>query len=97
MQVIATFPSKTILPKTIFSKIIIAGSFVLSGKATRNAQARVWRDKKEVFKGKITSLKRFSEDVKDVAANFECGIVMDGFPEFQEGDIVTCFEVRQKK
>ena len=81
-----------------FSKVgIIAGSFVLSGRATRNSQARVWRDKKEVFKGKITSLKRFSEDVKDVAANFECGIVMDGFPEFQEGDIVTCFELRQKK
>lgn len=81
-----------------FSKVgIIAGSFVLSGKVIRNAQARVFRGKEEIFKGKVTSLKRFSEDVKEVASNFECGIVMDGFPEFQEGDLVVCFELRQKK
>jgi translation initiation factor IF-2 len=81
-----------------FSKVgIIAGCFVTSGKITRNNQAQVFRGKKEIFKGKVNSLKRFAEDVREVASNFECGIVMDGFTAFEPGDIISVFEVRQKK
>ncbi len=81
-----------------FSKVgIIAGCFVHTGKITRNAQAKVIRGKDEIFRGKVTSLKRFSEDAREVAANFECGIVMDGFVDFEKGDVVSVFEMRQKK
>ncbi len=81
-----------------FSKVgIIAGCFVQSGKVIRNMQARIFRGKDEIFKGKINSLKRFQDDVREVAANFECGVVMDGFTDFQQGDMIVCFEIRQKK
>ncbi len=81
-----------------FSKIgVIAGSHVLTGKVTRNTPARVFRDGKEVFAGKIASLKRFKEDVKEVATGFECGVVMDKFNDLQVGDIIRCFETREKK
>jgi translation initiation factor IF-2 len=81
-----------------FSKVgTIAGCYVQSGKVLRNVQARVMRGKKEIFKGKILSLKRFSEDVKEVAANFECGIVLEGFSECEKGDMIIPFELKQKK
>ncbi|MFC1754081.1 translation initiation factor IF-2, partial [Thermoproteota archaeon] len=81
-----------------FSKVgVIAGCHVLSGKVIRNMQARIFREGKEIFKGKITSLKRFKEDIKEVAAGFECGIVMQGFDKFREGDQINCFEIREKK
>lgn len=81
-----------------FSKVgVIAGCFVTSGKMFRGGKARVIRNKKEVFSGKLTSLKRFKEDVREVASNFECGIVMDGFAELEPNDIIVNFELRQKK
>ncbi len=81
-----------------FSKVgVIAGCYVLSGKVVRNAQVRIFRGKTELFQGKISSLKRVKDDVREVAANFECGVVIDGFIDFQPGDILSTFEIRQKK
>ena len=58
---------------------------------------KILRNKKEIFRGKMESLKRFKEDTKEVATGFECGIVADGFHEYEEGDIIVCFDIREKK
>lgn len=80
-----------------FSKVgTIAGSYVQSGKIFRNSHVRVLRDKQVVFDGKLASLKRFQEDVKEVAAGFECGIVLDGFSVAQ-GDILHFYTIQEKK
>jgi translation initiation factor IF-2 len=73
----------------------IAGSYVLDGQVARNALARVQRGGGEIFDGKVNSLKRFTEDVREVAAGFECGIGLEGFDAFQEGDIIECYRKEQ--
>ena len=75
------------------SRGIIAGCMVTSGKIPRNADIRVLRKGKEIWKGKIESLKRLKDDVREVAQGFECGIQLEGFTEFEEGDI---FEASQQ-
>ncbi|WP_299430081.1 translation initiation factor IF-2 [uncultured Meiothermus sp.] len=70
------------------SRGVIAGCMVTSGKISRNADMRVLRKGKEVWKGKIEGLKRVKDDVREVAQGFECGILLEGFTEFQEGDIL---------
>ncbi len=69
----------------------IAGSFVLDGQITRNSLAHVRRGGEVVYEGKIGSLKRFTEDVREVNAGYECGISLDGFDDFQQGDIIECY------
>jgi translation initiation factor IF-2 len=71
-----------------------AGCYVLEGKATRGAKARVLRDGKELFDGAIAGLRRFKDDVREVATGYECGLSLDGFSDFQEGDII---EVHREK
>jgi translation initiation factor IF-2 len=71
-----------------------AGCYVLEGKATRGAKARVLRDGKELFDGSIAGLRRFKDDVREVATGYECGLSLDGFADFQEGDII---EVHREK
>lgn len=70
----------------------VAGSYVLDGQVTRNALARVLRNADEIYTGKINSLKRFTDDVREVAVGFECGIGLEGFEEFQEGDVIEFFK-----
>jgi translation initiation factor IF-2 len=70
----------------------IAGSYVLDGQVTRNALARIRRNGDEVYDGKIASLKRFTEDVREVAAGYECGIGLEAFNNFQEGDIIEFYK-----
>ena len=69
----------------------IAGSMVIDGKITRNAEARVIRDNVVVFTGKIESLKRYKDDAKEVTQGFECGITLDRFNDIKEGDIIEAF------
>jgi translation initiation factor IF-2 len=66
----------------------IAGCMVTNGKITRSADIRVKRKGDEIWKGRIDSLKRVKDDVREVAQGFECGILLDGFTELQEGDIL---------
>jgi translation initiation factor IF-2 len=73
----------------------IAGSYVLEGQVTRNALARVRRNGAEIYSGKIASLKRFTEDVREVVAGYECGIGLEGFDDFQEGDIIEFYTREQ--
>ena len=70
----------------------IAGCMILDGKVERNSLARVLRQGKAVIEGaKVTSLKRFKEDVKEVLSGYECGIGLDRFNDFKEGDIIESY------
>jgi translation initiation factor IF-2 len=71
---------------------IIAGSFVTEGAVRRNCSVRVIRDSIEVFQGKITSLKRFKDDAKEVLAGFECGIGIEDCGDLKVGDILEVYE-----
>jgi len=75
----------------------VAGSYVLSGKVTRNCNLRVVRGGEVIYSGKLDSLKRVKDDVKEVAAGFECGIGIDGFNGWQEGDIIDAFKLVTKR
>lgn len=69
----------------------VAGSYVLEGQLARNALARVIRNGKVLHDSKFSSLKRFTEDVREVASGFECGIGVEGFDDFKEGDIIEAY------
>ncbi|MBQ8249578.1 MAG: translation initiation factor IF-2 [Clostridia bacterium] len=75
----------------------IAGSYVQDGKVSRNAQIRVVRDGVVIFEDKISSLKRFKDDAKEVAQGFECGIGLDRFNDIKEGDILEAFVMEEVK
>lgn len=75
----------------------IAGCYVLSGKLTRNAKVRVYRNDVVIFDGAINNLKRFKDDVKEVAAGYECGLSFDNFDGFTENDEVEAYVMEQEK
>ena len=70
---------------------IVVGGLVTDGKLLRNSLIRVLRKKESIFEGSIISLKRFKDDVQEVAQNYECGIVLN-FLEIENGDIVEAYE-----
>lgn len=72
---------------------IVAGCYVLKGKVQRKANVDVIRDDEIVYSGKIGSLKRFKDDVKEVTEGMECGITVDGFNQIQAGDIIEAYNV----
>jgi translation initiation factor IF-2 len=74
----------------------IAGAFVRDGTITRTDTARVLRNDAEIYEGKLSSLKRFQEDVREVQTNFECGIQIDGFDSFEEGDVIETFRLERE-
>ena len=69
----------------------IAGSYVLDGTFQRGCKVRISREGKQIFEGQLASLKRFKDDVKEVKAGFECGLVFDGYDQMQELDIVEAY------
>jgi len=70
---------------------IVVGGLVTDGKLLRNSLIRVLRKEENIFEGSIISLKRFKDDVQEVAQNYECGMVL-GFLEIEDGDIVEAYE-----
>jgi len=74
----------------------IAGSYVTDGSIMRNAMVRVLREGETVYESKISSLKRFQDDIKEVAKDFECGIGVQGFNDFHEGDVLEAFVIEEK-
>lgn len=70
---------------------IIAGSYVLDGKITRSSEVRVLRDNVIVHEGKISSLKRFKDDVREVTHGYECGIGVERFNDVKDGDVIEAF------
>lgn len=86
----------TVLVKAIFKSSqygIIAGCIVQDGFINRNNHVRVLRKEEIIYKGKITSLKRQKDDVKEVQKGMECGIVIENFPNIKEGDIIQAYDI----
>lgn len=77
-------------------KVIVAGSYVQDGKITSNCQLRLIRDGIVIHEGKINSLRRFKDDVKEVAAGYECGISIDSYRDVKEGDQLEAFELKEE-
>ncbi|RQD75384.1 MAG: translation initiation factor IF-2 [Candidatus Syntrophonatronum acetioxidans] len=75
----------------------IAGCYVIDGKITRDSGVRVIRDNVVIHEGKISSLKRFKDDVKEVAEGFECGLMIEKFNDIKEGDILESFIMQEVK
>ena len=75
----------------------VAGCYVKDGKITRDAQVRVLRDNIVIHEGVLGSLQRFKDSVKEVAANYECGISIEKFNDIKEGDVFECFVMEQIK
>ena len=75
----------------------IAGAYVLTGKLQRNAGVRVIRDDVVIHEGKLASLKRFKDDVKEVAKEYECGIQIEKYNDIKEGDIIEAFVMKEIK
>ncbi len=78
-------------------KAIVAGSYVLEGKITNSSQVRIIRNGIVIHEGKIESLRRFKDDVKEVAAGYECGITIERFRDIKEGDVIEAFTMEQVK
>jgi translation initiation factor IF-2 len=75
---------------------VIAGCFVTDGRIVRNGGARVWRGGKIIETDRIESLRRFRDDVREVAQNYECGIGLAGYNDLVEGDIIECFTTQAR-
>ena len=69
----------------------MAGSYVLDGVFQRNCKVRITREGKQIYEGALASLKRFKDDVKEVKAGYECGLVFDKFNDLQEFDQVEAY------
>lgn len=78
-----------------FSKAFVAGSYVLEGKITNSSKIRILRDNIVAFDGELDSLRRFKDDVKEVAAGYECGITIKDYRDFQEGDIIEAYTMEE--
>lgn len=78
-----------------FSKALVAGSYVLEGKVCNNSKIRIIRDNIVVYEGQIESLRRFKDDVKEVATGYECGITIDNYRDFKEGDILEVYDMEE--
>ncbi len=85
--------------RAVFSigKGAVAGCYVRSGKAVRNCKVRVHRGKETVFEGNLDSLKRMKEDTKEVASGYECGMGIDNFNAWKEGDIIETYRMITKR
>jgi translation initiation factor IF-2 len=75
----------------------VAGCMVKDGKVMKNARVRLIRDSVEIFDTTIASLKRFKDDVREVAAGFECGISLDKYNDIKEGDVIEAYLVEEEK
>ena len=69
----------------------IAGSFITDGKFQRGCKVRITRGGDQIFEGDLASLKRFKDDVKEVAKGYECGLVFDGFNDLMEDDMIEAY------
>jgi translation initiation factor IF-2 len=76
---------------------VVAGCMVVSGTIRRSSSARLMREGAEIWKGKLASLKRFKDDVREVKEGFDCGIALEGFNDIKELDIIEAYEVESVK
>jgi translation initiation factor IF-2 len=71
----------------------VAGTAVVDGKIIRGANVRLLRDSRIIFEGKMSSLRRFKDDAKEVATGFECGIGLENYNDLKPGDIIEAFQI----
>ena len=90
-------PLGNALVKKVFelSKFMVAGCQVQSGRITKSGRARVIRKKQPIYDGGVVTLKRFQEDVPEVRQGLECGIRLGNFDEYEEGDIIECYQLEK--
>ena len=74
---------------------VVAGCMVIDGKITRNSKVRVLRDNVIIYEGELASLKRFKDDVKEVAAGYECGLRIENYNDIKEGDIIEAYTIEK--
>ncbi|OGQ02804.1 MAG: translation initiation factor IF-2 [Deltaproteobacteria bacterium RBG_19FT_COMBO_58_16] len=74
----------------------VAGCYVIDGKATRGANVRLIRDNVVIYDGKLSSLKRFKDDVKEVATGYECGMTIEGYNDIKEGDVIELYTLKEE-
>ena len=77
------------------SKGIVAGCYVSDGRIARTGRARIVRGKTPIYDGPITTLKRFTDDVKEVRSGLECGIKLGDFSEYEPGDVIECYQLEK--
>ncbi|PLX75515.1 MAG: translation initiation factor IF-2, partial [Desulfuromonas sp.] len=75
----------------------VAGCYVTNGKILRNASARLLRDDVVIWTGKLNSLRRFKDDVKEVGTGYECGIGLENYNDVKPGDVIEAFEIKEVK
>lgn len=75
----------------------IAGCYMLEGKINRNARVRLIRNDEEIYEGRLSSLKRFKEDTREVVAGYECGLMIENYNDIKVGDMIEAFEVVKEK
>lgn len=73
----------------------VAGAYIIDGKMQRNADIRVLRDSVIIHEGKLSSLKRFKDDVKEVVEGYECGMGVKDFNDIKEGDIIEAYTMEE--
>jgi len=73
----------------------VAGCYVTSGQITRNSKVRFLREGTIIWNGEVSSLRRFKDDVREVAAGFECGIGLSDFQDLKSGDVIETYELRE--
>jgi translation initiation factor IF-2 len=73
----------------------IAGCYVLTGKIVRSAKMRLLRNGAIIHEGTISTLKRFTDDAREVLAGYECGLHLDGFDDVHEGDVIEAYEIKE--
>jgi translation initiation factor IF-2 len=79
------------IPKVGF----VCGCYVLDGNIKRNSETRLLRDNVVIYKGKISTLRRFKDDVKEVQTGFECGISLENYQDVKQGDIIEPFYIEE--
>jgi translation initiation factor IF-2 len=75
--------------------VVVAGCMVSTGKIVRGEKIRLVRGEETLWTGKVSALKRFKDDVKEVEKGFDCGITLDGYSELQEGDRLESFKIEE--
>ena len=76
-------------------KVIVGGSYVKEGKITSTSKIRLIRNGIVIHEGEIDGLRRFKDDVKEVAAGYECGITLEKYRDIKEGDVLEVFEIKE--
>ncbi len=74
----------------------VAGCYVVDGKAARGAKVRLLRDNVVIYEGKLSSLKRFKDDVKEVASGYECGMTIEGYSDIKAGDVIELYTLKEE-